>query len=79
MKERAARLQRGYIFRVGRAWYGRWRRKELVSASELTEKEKRALEPGHDGKSRLCGNTLKGWRSIPTVTDRGKTCNHCST
>ncbi len=34
MKERDRRFQRGHIFRVGRTWFGRWRRDELEEGAE---------------------------------------------
>jgi integrase len=32
--------QKGYVWKVGRAWHGRWYRDELVPASDLTDKER---------------------------------------
>jgi hypothetical protein len=28
------RFQRGYVFKVGRSWYGRWRRDELEEGAD---------------------------------------------
>ena len=43
--------QTGYIFKVGRSWYGRWYQDELVHAKDLTgkEREKLALAPDFGG------------------------------
>jgi integrase len=48
-KKRAVTFQRGHVFRAGAFWYGRWRRDELVSPEDLTDKERLALGPNHDG------------------------------
>ena len=34
MKPRDMKFQRGYIFKAGRAWYGRWRRDEIVKSDD---------------------------------------------
>jgi integrase len=48
-KKRAVTFQRGHVFRSGSFWFGRWRRDELVSPKDLTDKERLALPANHDG------------------------------
>lgn len=42
MNERRT-FQKGYIFKVGRTWYGRWRREEFVEPVDLSSKERANL------------------------------------
>jgi integrase len=70
------RIQRGHIWRVKKGWYGRWNRDEVVSAKDLTPKErtKLKLSPDFDGmvtlrrqhSEKLCDAT-KRYRNASAV------------